>query len=82
MDMQKAWAATAAWRKGSVAIRRALMVVAEYNKARERGEKHTAAMQAAVDFVRQHQPKMPISTTAAKRVLAEFRPRTANERSQ
>jgi hypothetical protein len=54
-------------------FRRVLMVVAEYDKARERGEKHTTAMQEAMDYVRQHEPKMPISTTAVRRVLAEFR---------
>jgi hypothetical protein len=56
-------------------FRRVLMVVHEYDKARKRGEKHTAAMQAAVDYLRQHEPKMPISTTAVRRVLAEFRPK-------
>jgi hypothetical protein len=51
------------------------MAVPEYDKARERGEKHTASMKEAVDYVRQHEPKMPISITTVRRILAEFRPK-------
>jgi hypothetical protein len=53
---------------------RALMVINAYTKARARGEKHSASIIEAVEFVRQLHPEMPISVTGAKRVLAEFLP--------
>jgi hypothetical protein len=52
-----------------------VLAIHGYDKARKRGEKHRAAMKAAVDCVRQHEPKMPISITAVRRILAEFRPK-------
>lgn len=61
---------TEPWRFG-----RALKVVHAYRKARAGGEKHSAAVREAVEFVRQHDPKMPISETEVKRILAEFLPK-------
>jgi hypothetical protein len=54
---------------------RALKVIHAYSKAREEGQKHSAAVKEAVEFVRQLDPKKSISETEVKRVLAEFRPR-------
>lgn len=53
---------------------RALMVIHAYSKARDGGQKHSAAIREAVDFVRQLDPEMPVSQTEVRRVLAEFRP--------
>lgn len=54
---------------------RAAMAMAAYDEARGRGEKHSAAVQYAVDFVRQRHPEMPISQTEVRRTLAKCRPR-------
>jgi hypothetical protein len=52
---------------------RSIMILAFYDQARARGEKHSAAIAAAVSKVRDRAPKRPISETEVKRVLAEFR---------
>jgi hypothetical protein len=52
---------------------RALMVIHAYSKARAEDQKHSAAVREAVNFVRQQDPRMHISETAVKRILAEFR---------
>ncbi len=49
------------------------MVIHAYSKARAGGQKHSAALKEAVEFVRQLDPLMPISETTVKRILAEFR---------
>lgn len=54
---------------------RALMVTHAFSKARAGGQKHSAAMIEAVEFVGELDPGMPISETGVKRVLAEFRPK-------
>ncbi len=56
---------------------RAARVMCAYDEARERGEKYSAAVQHAVDFVKQRSPKMRISRTEVKRILAAWRPRNA-----
>jgi len=50
------------------------MVMCAYDEARGSGQKHSAAVALAVDFVRQRYPEMPISKTEVKRILATFRP--------
>jgi hypothetical protein len=55
-------------------FKRALMVIYGYTKAREQGAKHAAAVQEAVDFVRQLDPQLSVSQTEVKRNLAEFLP--------
>ena len=54
---------------------RAFKIVYSYSEALAGGQKHAAAVREAVDFVRQLDPKMPVSETAVKRVLAEFLPK-------
>jgi len=54
---------------------RALMVIDAYLRAREGGQKHSAAVRQAVEVVRQSGLGMPISETVVKRVLAEFLPK-------
>lgn len=54
---------------------RAGMVMSAYDEARQGGHKHSVAVRLAVDFVRQRDPKIPISETVVKRILAERRPR-------
>ena len=58
------------WRFG-----RAGVVRFAYDEARRRGEKHSAAIICAVEYIRQHYPKMPISETEVRRVLANFQPK-------
>jgi hypothetical protein len=55
-------------------FKRALKIIHAHSKAREGGQKHSAAVREAVEFVRQLDPEMPISETEVKRVLAEFQP--------
>lgn len=56
---------------------RAGIVMCAYDEARARGEKHSAAVQYAVDLVRLRHAEMPISPTEVKRILATWRPRGA-----
>lgn len=49
-----------------------------YDEARASGQKHSAAVTQAVDYVRQRGSEMPISETVVKRVLATFRPRNSH----
>jgi hypothetical protein len=51
---------------------RALKITHSYSKARAGGQKQSAAVREAVDYVRQRDPEMPVSETTVKRVLAEF----------
>jgi len=59
-----------AWQFG-----RAAMVMCAYDEARGRGEKHSTAVQHAVDSVKQCNREMPVSQTEVKRILATWRPR-------
>ncbi len=54
---------------------RAAMVMCAYDEARGRGEKHSTAVQHAVDSVKQCNREMPVSQTEVKRILATWRPR-------
>jgi hypothetical protein len=54
---------------------RAAHVMCAYDEERERGEKHSAAIQCAMDSVKQRSPKMRMSRTDAHRILATCRPR-------
>jgi hypothetical protein len=47
-----------------------VMVLRAYGRARASGEKHSAAIAAAVSAVRSRVPGMPISETEVKRILA------------
>ena len=57
---------------------RAGMVMSAYDEARASGQKHSAAVTQAVDYVRQRGSEMPISETVVKRVLATFRSRNSH----
>ena len=54
---------------------RAAIVMSAYDEAREKDQKHSAAIRDAVDMVRLRNPKMPISESGARRILSEFRSR-------
>lgn len=54
-------------------LERASYVQYAYDLARSSGDKHEAAMQAAVDYVRNKAPNMRISVGAVKRILADWR---------
>jgi hypothetical protein len=54
-------------------LERASYVQYGYDLARTSGDKHEAAMQAAVDYVKNKPHQMPISVGAVKRILAEWR---------
>lgn len=56
---------------------RSMWAIAGYNQSRAAGEKHETALKAAVEFVKQICPEMPISVTEVKRSLAEFQPTDA-----
>jgi len=53
------------------------MVMSAYDEARERGEKHSAAVTDAVEVIRRQHPRMPVSDTEVKRTLATYRPRNS-----
>lgn len=54
---------------------RAAMAMSAYNEARASGQKHSAAVTQALDYIRQHCSEMPISETEVKRTLAAYQPR-------
>jgi hypothetical protein len=51
------------------------MILSAYDRARRRGEKHSAAIAEVVLTVKAAWPEMRISETEVRRVLAEFRPK-------
>jgi hypothetical protein len=53
------------------------MVMSAYNEARESGQKHSAAVTQAFDYIRKHFPGMPISGTEVKRTVAAYQPRNS-----
>jgi hypothetical protein len=56
-------------------LRRETMIIYGYDQARNRGEKHAAAVEQAVRYVRQTDSRLRISETEVRRVLAYWRPR-------
>jgi hypothetical protein len=56
-------------------LRRETSILYGYDQARRLGEKHAVAIQEAVRYVRETDPRMPISETEVRRVLAYWRPR-------
>ena len=58
---------------------RSVIVLCAYDQARHVGEKHSAAIAAAVSALRSQVPEMPISATEVKRVLAEFRSKDSGQ---
>jgi hypothetical protein len=56
---------------------RALKLTYAYSEARKKGLKHSAAVREAVEFVRRLNPATPVSESAVRRVLAEFRPQNS-----
>jgi hypothetical protein len=56
---------------------RAGIVMSVYDEARENNQKHSVAVVQAVEFVRQRYPKMRISGTGVRRILALWRPRNS-----
>jgi hypothetical protein len=54
---------------------RAGIIISAYDEARKSKQKHSAAVTQAVDYLKQHQPEMPVSETVVKRTLATFRSR-------
>lgn len=49
------------------------IIISAYDEARKGGQKHSAAVTHAVEYLKQHQPEMPVSETVVKRTLATFR---------
>jgi len=54
---------------------RCLIAVEAFCRAREAGEKHWVAIQAAVDAVKEEFPEVPVSATEVKAALAAFQPK-------
>jgi hypothetical protein len=53
------------------------IIISEYDEARKGSQKHGAAVTQAVEYLKQHQPEMPVSETVVKRTLATFRSRNS-----
>ena len=56
---------------------RAGIVNSAYDEARQTDQKHSVAVRQVVEFVKQNYPKLRISETAVRRILAEWRPRNS-----
>jgi hypothetical protein len=54
---------------------RAGIVMSVFDEAREKNQKHSAAVVLTVEFIKQRYPMMRISETEVKRILAVWRPR-------
>jgi len=55
-------------------LERVTFALRGYDLARSRGEKHSAAVTETVMYVRSKAPKLKISETEVRRILAEWRP--------
>jgi hypothetical protein len=53
------------------------IIISAYDEARKGSQKHSVAVTQTVEYLRQHQPEMPISETVVKRTLATFRSRNS-----
>ena len=51
---------------------RAGIVMSFYDQARENGQKHSVAVAQTVEWIKQRNPKFPISETGVKRNLAAW----------
>ena len=51
------------------------IIISAYDEARKSGQKHRDAVNQAVDYLKQHQPEMPVSEAVVRRTLATFRSR-------
>lgn len=60
---------------GALRFLRSAMALAQYNESRKSGMKHSSAIAAAVAFVRERCPDLPISESEVRRALATFQPR-------
>lgn len=60
-------------------LHRATLVVYAYDRARASGAKHWAAIVEALNHVREKNPRMPISESEVRRILAEWRPSGTSE---
>jgi hypothetical protein len=56
-------------------FKRAGMVISAYDELRRKNEKHSVAVREAAEMLKQRHPKMPVSDTGVRRILAEYRPR-------
>lgn len=54
---------------------RVAMILCAYHEARRNGDKHSAAVKYAVDFIKQRSSELSISESGVKRALATWRPR-------
>lgn len=56
-------------------LKRMPLTLFAYDQSREAGEKHSEAIKAAVSFIREVRPPMPISESEVRRILATWRGR-------
>src|ERR1700680_3045591 len=54
-------------------LERVTLTVYRYDRAREAGEKHMAAVKYAATLIRATHPQMKVSETEVRRVLADWR---------
>jgi hypothetical protein len=55
-------------------LERVAWVVFAYHEERRAGEKHIVAIQGAVERIRKEMPRVPISATEVRRILAQWCP--------
>src|ERR1700733_13716189 len=60
-------------------LQRMTLALFAYQRARERGAKHSAAVSEAVGYVRRNAPAVRISETEVKRIVAYWRPKGATK---
>jgi hypothetical protein len=56
-------------------LERITLALFAYERAREQGEKHCVAVSEAVKYIRQTAPRMRVSETEVKRIVAYWRPK-------
>ena len=56
-------------------LHRETLALFAYERAREAGEKHSVAVREAVEYIRQMAPRMCISETEVRRIVAYWRPK-------
>lgn len=56
-------------------LKRVTLAIYAYGRARDAGEKHIVAIGEAVKHIRDKCPRMPISETEVKRIVATWRPK-------
>jgi len=65
--------------KDGVALVRGWLVLEGFGRSRSKGNKYEVALLEAVQFVKEQEPGLPISTAEVKRVLKDLYPENGRE---